>query len=322
MEFLEQDYPELTTRQEQLDKCYETAAFYQQQLDAFEGALEDKMALGGQMVTALDAIFPMCDETVWLNGWALVPLADDEGTVVGDGFSQTDGYGKHRGFDTVIWEDEQGVQHMKLMHQILIGETNEDLFKTVGRQTRFYKFFDLSAAVFSLEEMEETLLTGRNGENQMPDNVCDVVEGQSRRLVNLLRSTTFRRLSHRQQKKQVDNFVVQAEDMARIRDMQIIAEPFYAYAPLVGSTTTRHFVALDLSRVIIKGKCVGLDALVSVELNRHAIRRNADSSFLHDGLSYVIDPDQDTRTGLNLSDEQVLYVPTQTQTFNAELYRE
>jgi hypothetical protein len=321
MEFLEQDYPELDTRQQRLDMCYAKAAFYQQQLDAFVGNIQEKDELGTALVAELDAIFPMFDEIVWLHGQALVPLADENGDISGEGFTSTDGYGKHKGFDTVMWEDD-GMVKMKIMHRILVGEEVEAPFKTVVRQEKYYKYFDLDAAVFSVDELEEALLTGQGGPIEKHDNICDVVEGESRQLVSMLRSTKFRRLSHRQQVKLVDNFVVQAEDKARIRDLQIIAEPLYAYAPLLGKAAVRRFVPIDLSEVVIKGVCVGLDALVTTELRQQPIRRNQDNSFLYDGLCIVVDPDEDTRTGLGLAQAQVLYVPTQTQTFDAALYTE
>lgn len=321
----EKDIAEATPTYQLIDRCYEKARYYQSVLDSGEVAGSEYIELAHHIIEELDHLYPYNGEPVYMSGQAFIPFTDEEGNVRGEGFAAIEGCaGFHQGFNTINWEDEDGKTVTRIVHQVLVGERRDTTYITAPKQSRLLYFFELESAVFSMEELEETMLSNQSSV-QEENNSHDIVESYSKRFVDLLLSTKFRRMPHRQQKRLVDDFMIEAEDAAKVRDMQVIAEPLYAYTPFVtsGDTgVTRHYMPLNLSSVVVSGTCVALDALVTAELKAHPIRRNADAVFLRDGLCLVVDPDEDTRQGLNLAPDQVLYIPTQSQSFEAAIYAE
>lgn len=301
-------------------ECYVRARHYQEQLDLFSGPLEERQEMGNQFVGDLDAIYPLNGDTVWATGNALVPLTDEEGTVVGEDFAQTEGFGIHMGFNTISWQADNGVIEMKLMHQVLVGQNQTSQLQTVSQRNQFYKFFDLESSVFSIDELEGMLHKAPEISEGHQDQL-EIIGSYSKQMEGMLRSTGFRRSSWRRQREMVGTLIDSATETTKIRDLRVMAEPEYAIAP-ISLANRRHFIPLYIGRQLLTGTCLGVDAPVMMQLRSKAIRRDADNPFLHQGFCLVVDPDEDVREQLRLSPTQVLYIPTHDQNFDAVLYND
>lgn len=312
--------PQPEWEQRNLGICFERA--WDLQIGIDQAKTDDELkALYAENINVLDKMFPYYGQPVHISGRGLFPYSEDN-EIQGEGWGTSEGVtGIHEGFDIVqTEEDETGATSFRVMQRVYVGEFTNNVLKTVGTTRKIYHFYDLGSQLFPIVEME-AMMASHELSSYTPDESLNTIFPLSSDFVNLLRSTEFRRLKHKQQKRIFDEVLMTIDQHTMTRGLTFTGEPSFGYVPSF-SENNRYFMPLALGAYVISGQCLGIDSLETTALRKKAIRRDKDMASKYAGLCIVIDPDKDTRQGLYLADDQVLYIPTNNQDFDAVLYTE
>lgn len=299
---------------------YAAVAKTQEELDNLQ--TNDDAHRIGKLLPELDRAYPYFGEPVYASGEGLFPELDEDGSIVGESFRQSDGaYGIHYGFAVVEITDEEGKLHgRKVMHQILVSDVESNQLVTIEQHTKIFHYLAMESSILPINEIDDCLASYKDSSVDL-DDCMGIISDHSKRFVETLRSTKFRRTNKSRQNKIVEFLLDEADSAARVRDLTIMAEPEYGYAPLRKNNKNRDFVPMLLSQTI-GGVCLGLDTLETGVMARKAIRRDSDLANRDAGLCLVLDPDESTRSGLKLNDTQVIFIPTYNQVFETYLFAE
>jgi len=311
--------PEMGWEQQVVAGCYERAEYLEELINKAQD-VDTVKQLYAEIMPSIEKDFPFYGQPVYISGRGIHPIFDEDGTsVLGEGWQTSEGdVGFHKGF--AIVHDDDNDKPYRILHKIFTGEGYGSPLATVERETRVYKYFLLDSPLVPIIELEAALSSHEFSDTEFTDRL-ELVNKYSREFVTMLRSTTFRRLQHKRQRRVVDDFLLEVESKASVRDLQFMGEPQYAYVPILMGNT-KFFKPVSLERYVVNGTCLGVDTVETGKLSLKAIRKDADLGDKWCGLCIVIDPDDDTRRGLSLGEEQVLYIPTNDQTFDALLYEE
>jgi len=135
----------------------------------------------------------------------------------------------------------------------------------------------------------------------------DTLVKSSIALRSLIHSTKFRRMKKEQQKKQVDNIINTTELATRLRGSTLLAEAEYAYINIFDKNI--NLLPMNIRGLVIGGVCLGMESIEGLRLRRKAIRNNADLIDGDAGICLVLDPNEETKQGLNMGDQHALYLP-------------
>lgn len=310
-------FAEMSWEQSHLEVCFERARVLQQTLRETDNLIEAKN-LAIEFLPVLNKQYPYFNQSVYISGNGMFPIIDDEGMLDAESWGTSDGiFGVHRGF-VILDVAAEGSTDYRLMQKVLVNESSNTQYATVEIDQRIHCLFDLDSQVIPGIEMEAILSSHELSEVD-PQTQVEAIYSYSKSFAQMLRSTEFRRLKHRQQQRVVDDILEGVNKQVSIRDAQFMGEPAYAYAPYFYGTQ-RGFMALSLREYIVGGSCLGLDSIEAVVLRTKAIRRDNDMADKDAGLCMVVDPDFRTRESLHLSENQVLYIPTHDQEFEVVLY--
>lgn len=304
--------------QQVIASCFERAQYLEELINKAPDK-DTVQQLYAEIMPSIEKDFPYYGQPVYMSGIGLHPIFDDEGSsIVAESWQLSEGdNGMHLGF-AILHDDDNEIKPFHIMHKVLVGEGNSIPFATVEMDAKVYKYFDLDSQLLPVIEVEAALSSYEFSDTE-PHDRLDIINDSSKEFVDMLRSTKFRRLQHKRQQRVVDDFLLHVESKASVRDLQFIGEPLHAYVPsLIGNK--RYFSQLSLEDALVAGTCLGIDTVETGILNRKAIRKDADLGDKWCGLCLVIDPDDDTRSFLQLNDGQVVYIPTYDQSFDAQLY--
>lgn len=312
--------PQAGWEQRDLEICFEHARSLQASVNNAKSA-EELKSLYKDNISEIDRKFPYFKHPVYISGRGLFPYSNEEGEVQGEGWGYSNGIsGIHEGFEIVETIDEENQPDHAVVQRIYVGEFTYRALRTVSTTRNVYHFYDLDSQLFPLVEMEGIMGSHELSE-YTPEECLNTIAWLSNDFVNLLRSTEFRRLKHKQQKRVFDEVLMTIDQHTKTRGLTFTGEPSFAYVPSF-SEKHRFFMPLLLDDFVISGQCLGLDSLETAPLRNKALRKDKDMASKYAGLCIVIDPDTDTRQGLQLTDNQVLYIPTNNQDFDAVLYAE
>lgn len=302
-----------------LEACFDRARMLQEALNETQ-IHADALALGSEFIPVIDGNFPYLFQKVHISGRGIFPVTDEQGIIDSESWGLSEGsFGTHHGF-VVLDIAPEGSYDFRVMQKILVQETLEYAFTTLETRHRIFNYFELDSQILPHNEME-SILSSHDSREEDSQNQLEIIDGFSKDFNKILRSTEFRRLKHRQQRRLVDDMLVSVNKYISIRDLQFMGEPEYGYAPFSGGSQ-RGFVALTLGDILIGGSCLGVDSIESALLASKAIRSDKDMADKYAGLCMVVDPDTDTRQALQLAESQVLYIPTYDQSFEAVLYHD
>ncbi|MBA3758489.1 hypothetical protein H0X10_02565 [Candidatus Saccharibacteria bacterium] len=302
-----------------LEICFQHARTLQDALHETDNN-SDATELRAEFIPVINEHYPYFQQSVYISGAGIFPATDEEGSIVSEEWGYSEGcFGIHQGF-VVLDVAPEGSYDYHVMQKIFVQEIHSASLATVETEQRIYKYFDLNSQVIPSIEME-SILSSYELQDDDPKLQLAMINEYSKRFTRLLRSTEFRRLKHRQQKRVVDDILVGVNQQVGVRDLKFMGEPEYGYAPFMYGTQ-RGFVALGLEEIIVGGSCLGIDSIESAFLRTKAIRKDNDMADKDAGLCMIVDPDYETRKSLYLTDCQVLYIPTLDQTFDVLLYPE
>lgn len=306
-ESLEQSY---------LGYSFERARELQNMLDATND--ESKInELSVEYLPNINYHFPYYNKSVYMCGMFIGRVIDEEGEEIDASVFAENMQGTHLGFQVIDVSGDDDSINPQVVQKLLVKEEISGV--TVETRTRRYNFFELESLILPNTEME-SILAAYEGDDDNEFRLENLTAA-SKYCVNLLRSTEFRRLKHRQQRRTIDNLLFELNKQITVRDMKFMGEPEYAYMPFVEGGL-RGFEALDVGAVMLGGKCLGVDLLEAALLGYGPIRRDNDMADRDAGLCLVVETDFETSQQLGLNDSRVLYIPTNDQKFDSLLYGE
>jgi hypothetical protein len=262
----------------------------------------------------LNELWPYPDALCDVSGHAVYPQLDEEGGAqITAGPFETTGFSE--GFVVCAFDNER--TDYKLYYKFRIGDQEQTPHPTISTVTNFYAFFEsTSAAISPLGEIEE----GVTGGNWYEPGAYQAVDAEERvatlnqaseRLVQLFRSTAFRRASWKHQREDIDGLLSEHEVATRIRELGIAVEADYCCRPSIVDGQIEHEF-IPIQNAIVRGVCLGLDTLERVGLSRKAIRRDADLVQRGAGLCLVVDVERTDEPTL-LRPTDVILVPLSSQ---------
>lgn len=302
-----------------LEIFYERARLIQEALDQTSSE-EEAVVIKDAHIEELNQSYPYLGHAVITRGKGIFPRTDENGNIddITAGEVEMSG-GLHQGMHIIQLGFGESVTH-RLMHKILVGTQTTEPLPLLENTLAIYHLMELNSVVIPLMELEEPFSSCLQTVDT-PQEKIDAIYQKSLGLISLLSSTSFRRMKHKNQRKLLDDYLIEADGSIQVKELSVIAEPQYAYAPLF-ERGHRVFVPLDVGKVVLMGTCVGLDSIEAAKIRAKAIRRDSDLGDKSAGICIVIDPDEDTKKGLHLREDQVLYIPTANQTFNMTMYQE
>lgn len=290
-----------------LEEFYEKAWLAQRVLDTMKDPVEvQKWAT--QVEVQLAKIYPYYQQEVFASGYGVAPTKEDGKFVKQDRVGHIDGVsGTHIGFKIVQLTDEDDVDRFYLFHTILaVSQQEIDREVATLRQYTLPIFYlNLGSVVLPVADLEK--IYQHNEYSNLAQEI-GALGGLSEDLVDIFQSAEFRNLSQHEQQEIIDSFLAMAEESVSLRSLPFIVETTYCYKPVV-TNDQPSFLPMDLSHVVISGICLGLDTPEAVSIKYGPLRTDQDFIDIDAGLCYVIDPDKDTRLGLQLNPDQVLFIP-------------
>jgi hypothetical protein len=310
--------PEPTWEQQALDTCFQHAYSLQEALNQCEN-FEQASSLAYEHIPVLNDLFPYLHHQVLISGEGVMPLIDENNMMEAEAWlKDQQANGIHVGFGLIDIDRRPDNYDFRLMQRILIGQSHNQPFASVEIRQWVYKHFDLHSQIIPNVELE-SVLSSSEYKTVFDVHPLQAAFKYSEEFVKLVRSTTFRRLNRGQQRRVADDLIYQANQRAVLRDFGVSADLEYGYIAIREKNTTS-YLPLNLEKVVISGKCLGLESLESQNLGVDAIRRDKDLLAKDAGLCMVIEPDNSTRQGLNLELGQLMYLPLHNQEIEVELY--
>jgi hypothetical protein len=173
----------------------------------------------------------------------------------------------------------------------------------------YHAFLKANGEVVPIESIEEAFTIELHGPAVV--DRAEFLASASDNLVNMLRSTGFRRKSHDRQRRIITNYLQQVEEISAVRGEEIFMEAEYAFKNRLHDGRMQYDYR-NLGDTALGGVCYGLDTLESLNLLHKAIRRDMDMVYPRAGLCLVIED----MTGQDESENphgEILYVPISGQ---------
>jgi hypothetical protein len=301
------DNPEINQEQSMAFIAYQHARSWQ---TVFDELTDHSQAanLRKQAISELDAMFPYKGERVYMSGNGKYLTLDPATNIpVKESWQYIKGCEcLHNGFAVLETNESGSAVSYHVMQQVYTGFRRGKISDNVYQTLQFFDYFDLDSSCLVAKELDDIFY--ETDESLTIDDQIGVVHSRSHLLDALIQSTAFRRMNRTKQQNQVANLISQAEQDVKIRGTSLLAEAEYGYINFLGNYV--HILPVDIRDSVIGGVCLGLESLESLALREKAIRRNANLVDKKAGICLVLDPDPDTRQGLLLEPEQLLYVPT------------
>lgn len=266
-------------------------------------------ALTEQAIREMDEAFPYINSAVLISGNRIRPVLDD---VTKEPISEEFTYGpgtlaKHLGFTVLSIEADDNTKQLRVMHVVFESYRESRLYSTVHQTLRYYEYFDLDSVLIVPDELNR-LFYGSSEEEHDFEAQMSIVWDQSLEVNRILCSRSFRRLDISSQRKLLDELVAETESLVSIRGTEILAEGDYGYANVLRKSM--EIIPFNIGNVVIGGTCLGIESIESLTLRSRPIRKPSDLIDRYAGLCLVLDPNEETRHGLNLPEDQVFYLPT------------
>jgi hypothetical protein len=256
--------------------------------------------------------YPYHQQEVLASGYGVIPTKEDDKFVKQDriGYAE-DIRGVHVGFKIMQVCDTDDIDRFYLFHAVVATSQQEidQEVATLRHYTLPLYYLNLGSTVIPLAEMESVY---HDSKNNAQAQEISALGSYSEDLVDIFQSEEFRALAQHEQQEVIDSFLLKAEQSIPVRSLPFIVETTYCYAPVI-SPDEFTFRYMDLSKVVISGTCLGLDTPEASSVKYRALRSDEDFLDIDAGLCFVIDPDEDTRSGLQLNSSQVLFVPLSDQ---------
>jgi hypothetical protein len=305
---------EATTDQARAVFTYARAREWQREFDQLTD-YSQYTTLREQAIAELDGVFPYLDRDVYMSGNGLFLIRDEATGLPKEEIwgAVPDCEGQHGGFMVLEDDEYRDTKKFKVMQRILLGGNTTMLSKTVIQQLLFFRYFDLDSSCIVLDEINDIFYDDFNTPNI--EEQKNILVDSSLALNRLLKSTSFRRMKHSKQQRQVAGLVEKAEKETVLRGAKVLVEAEHGYiCEFERKMAIKH---VDVRNAVIGGVCLGLETLESLGLKLQAIRSDADLVQMTPGISLVFEPNLETREGLNLKQGQVFYLPVQ-QDFRIE----
>jgi hypothetical protein len=310
--------PEPTWEQQALDTCFQYAYSLQEALNQCD-TFEQASFLADEHIPVLNNLFPYLNHHVLISGEGVMPLIDENNMMEAEAWLKDQhANGIHVGFGLIDIDRRPDNYDFRLMQRILIGQSHSQPFASVESRQWVYKHFDLHSQIIPNVELE-SVLSSSEYKTAFDAHPLQAAFKYSDEFVKLVRSTTFRRLNRGQQRRVADDLIYRANQCAVLRDFGVSADLEYGYIAIRENNTTS-YLPLNLEKVVVSGKCLGLESLESQNLGVDAIRRDKDLLAKDAGLCMVIEPDNSTRQGLNLELGQLMYLPLHNQEIEVVLH--
>lgn len=274
-----------------------------------EGVLNEEIST--QIVSSLNEICPYIDQVVLIGGMALVPEIDLEEIEVSDEswrYSVASGY--HRGVGILIPEGHRPT----IIQRIETGHVNGPMLATSRKKLDVFQCFTNEAVIVPLLEIEEDFnpyyLTP---ETYDPAEGVKFLSSKSNELVRILSDTRFRRMDKNTQNKIVESIIDEASKKASLTGYELTVSADYGLTTEIASEGKIGLTKIPLKEFIISGTCLSIDSIERLQLHRRRIVNDHRLIDKWAGLCLVVDPDVDTRQGLELNSSQVIYLPLSSQ---------
>ncbi|HET8709321.1 MAG TPA: hypothetical protein VFL85_03490 [Candidatus Saccharimonadales bacterium] len=258
----------------------------------------------------LNDLWPYVGQQCMFSGKALYPKFEEDDGDFGGKSRPTVGeleqyFGVSVGIKALPTEDEPP----KLFFDFYLGTAIDASDPTCPKANEYHAFLETSGQVVPVRSIEEIFDVYTNPE-RTPDRAAYLTKA-SDDFVNMLRSTGFRRLTHKRQKTMVANYLRQTEEIGDVRGEAILLDAEYAFSNRLHDGRVQYDFRNLLGKNI-SGKCHGLDSLETGTLRSKAIRRDMDMINPYAGLCLVIED----MTGQEEAEDprgEILYVPISGQ---------
>lgn len=272
----------------------------------------------------IDENCPYIDKAVLISGRALVSKFDDETqNIIGVEWVDVEHIGIHMGVN-IVSEDE--FDHHFILQQVYLCETLNQPLPTVIQNTKIFAFFDNDATIMPIEELETSFISsGYNEDHQDSHDVEILIQKLVRKsegFRDVLKSKRFRNLSLPRQKSFVARSLqLISETVPFLVQSDVGIEAEYGYVPDLKEDGSLDYQVIDMGRAAVFGTCLGIDTIEAASLDIGPIKKMGELIDSGAGLQLVIDPSEDTRTGLDISDGKVIFIPTANQPVHLEIIK-
>ncbi len=284
------------------DYFFERWDFWQNKLDC-EQDLIKLDAIIPQICEELGALCPFADEKVIMTGKAVLPKIE-EGEHIGDFMVEVELLpGIHRGVQVISSSEDS--TNPKIMHWVQTSTRNENN-GTVVNITNTFGYFGRDASIFMIDKVDEAF-GYESTVFDLDDDGMKTLNKFSEKLIDIYRSTKFRRQNKGAQQRFVTGFIDEVNARLPIRDKILLVEAQYAYVPDIQADGVR-FVRLPIND-IVEVQCMGLDTIELSHMQEKPIRRDADMVDKMAGLCLLADLDPESRQRLGVSINSLVWLP-------------
>lgn len=231
-------------------------------------------------------------------------------------------YGNSRGFmfSTLGVEDAPP----RLWYMFKLAETVEVPHPVMYKRVELFAFFDAAdCSIVPLSKIDEAFgITFEGGEEEAAlecgGTKQDILNDRSKRFMDLIRSTKFRRENRARQIRIVDQFVEKTEVLSDVRENPVMFEPQYVYIAKPRKDGIMEYETVGVYGLTLSGICLAVHMLGREQLDRKAIRRDHDLVSKWDGLclTVALEPDQNIPDQVGLAPGSYVHVPISGQDFD------
>lgn len=288
---------------------------------------DDKLTheIANEIIDDLDDCCPYYGSPVLISGEALVSVFNDEGTsIVGIEWKEVQHTGQHQGVNIVSVDDERYL----ILQQVHIGEIHKQPLPTVSQIFNLQALFKNDATIVPCIELDEPLkpyYLGISHEEDQDESIVESIEllkTKSHAFKDILLGKRFRSLSQPRQINFINNSLGHVSEMVALTDRSVAIEADYGYVPNLNRDGSIDYLVLDLGKSAITGRCLGIDTIEVSGINLAPITKKGEIIDRNAGLQLVIDPDEYTREGLEISQDKVIFVPTASQEVDIEIIQD
>ncbi len=281
------------------------------------GELNENITKG--VAEDLDDNCPYMYKPVLISGRALVSTFDEgTGNITGMEWMDVEHTGIHLGVN-ILTNEEFDMQ--LIVQQVQVDTIQSRPLPTASQITTLFAFFDNDANITPIDEIEGVFHPYYMKEAEDEDiykGFRDLVDFSSD-FARMLRDTKFRRMDRKKQLSLVSSVISDISNTISISELEVIIQTQYCYAPVLRNERQVGVAAIAVDDCVISGTCMGVDSLERIRLPVQKIRSDKQLIDKYAGICIVIDPDESTRVGMDLLPDQVLFIPTASQSFEIEI---